>query len=63
MNQGNQDQYNDIQERCVEQDCRKKYIITAGEQAFYAQKGFQLPRRCPDCRAKRKREKQQGQGY
>jgi CxxC-x17-CxxC domain-containing protein len=38
---------------CV--DCGQQFTFTAGEQEFYAQKGFQnKPSRCPDCRAARK---------
>ncbi len=37
-------------------DCGKEFTFTAGEQDFYAQKGFQNePTRCPSCRADRKR--------
>ena len=36
-------------------DCGKEYTFSAGEQDFYAQKGFQNePTRCPECRASRK---------
>jgi CxxC-x17-CxxC domain-containing protein len=39
-------------------DCSKQFIWTAGEQDFYAQKGFENPPfRCPECRAKRKDER------
>lgn len=32
-------------------DCGNEFVFTAGEQAFYAEKGFtNEPRRCPDCR-------------
>ena len=32
-------------------DCGKEFIFTAGEQAFYAEKGFQNePVRCKECR-------------
>ena len=31
-------------------DCGKEFVFTAGEQDFYAQKGFtNPPSRCPDC--------------
>ncbi len=37
------------------QDCGKEFIWTAGEQEFYAAKGFvNEPRRCPECRRNRK---------
>ncbi len=36
-------------------DCGKEFIFTAGEQEFYAQKGFlHDPIRCPECRRERK---------
>jgi len=43
-------------------DCGQEFIWTAGEQEYYAQKGFaNEPRRCPDCR--RAHKSQQGGGY
>ncbi len=36
-------------------DCGREFTFTAGEQAFYDQKGFtNAPTRCSDCRAARK---------
>ena len=36
-------------------DCGKEFVFTAGEQAFYAEKGFQNePTRCKSCRDSRK---------
>ncbi len=36
-------------------DCGAEFVFTAGEQEFYAEKGFQNePQRCKECRAKRK---------
>ena len=36
-------------------ECGNEFVFTAGEQEFYAEKGFQNePQRCKDCRAKRK---------
>ena len=36
-------------------DCGAEFVFTAGEQEFYAEKGFQNePTRCKDCRAARK---------
>ena len=41
-------------------DCGKEFIWTAGEQEFYAQKGFENePKRCPECRKANKLKKQQ----
>ncbi len=35
-------------------DCGNEFAFTEGEQAFYAQKGFTEPTRCPNCRAAKK---------
>jgi hypothetical protein len=36
-------------------DCGADFVFTAGEQAFYKEKGFQNePTRCKDCRQARK---------
>ena len=36
-------------------DCGMDFVFTAGEQEFYAQKGFtNEPTRCPSCRKQRK---------
>lgn len=36
-------------------DCGMDFVFTAGEQEFYAQKGFtNEPSRCPSCRQQRK---------
>ena len=42
-------------------DCSQEFVFTAGEQAFYQEKGFQNePTRCRDCREARKRERNMG---
>lgn len=38
-------------------DCKAQFIVSKGEQDFYKQKGFPLPRRCKECRGKRREEK------
>ena len=44
---------------CV--DCGSEFVFTAGEQEFYAQKGFtNAPTRCPNCRATRKAQRSSG---
>ena len=46
---------------CV--DCGRQFAFTAGEQEFYAMKGFtNKPNRCPDCRAARKSQRAGGGG-
>ena len=42
-------------ETLVCKDCGKDFIFTAGEQEFYAEKGFEhKPVRCRNCRDKKK---------
>lgn len=43
-------------------DCGQEFTFTAGEQEFYAQRGFSEPQRCPTCRQARKSQRTQG-GY
>lgn len=39
-------------------ECGKDFVFTAGEQEFYAEKGFENePARCRDCRDKRRRSR------
>ena len=43
-------------------DCGREFIFTAGEQEFYAEKGFQNePVRCKDCRNNRKSQQRGGE--
>ena len=45
-------------------DCNTEFAFTEREQAFYAEKGFSEPRRCPSCRASRKAARSGGDsGY
>jgi CxxC-x17-CxxC domain-containing protein len=45
-------------------DCSMEFAFTEREQAFYAEKGFTEPRRCPSCRASRKAARNaDGGGY
>jgi CxxC-x17-CxxC domain-containing protein len=39
-----------------------EFAFTEREQAFYAEKGFSEPRRCPSCRASRKAARSGGDG-
>jgi hypothetical protein len=42
-------------------DCGTSFLFTAGEQEFFAQKGFaNEPSRCPECRAARKSQRSGG---
>ena len=38
-------------------DCGNEFIFTAGEQQFYAERGFVQPSRCQSCRANRRTER------
>ena len=43
-------------------DCGSTFIFTAGEQEFYAEKGFENePLRCRDCRGARKANRNSGE--
>lgn len=45
-------EYQDKSIKCKE--CGNDFVFTAGDQAFYAMKGFEnTPARCRDCRTKR----------
>ncbi|HHY19998.1 MAG TPA: zinc-binding protein [Firmicutes bacterium] len=38
-------------QKLVCRDCGQEFVFSAGEQEFYAEKGFEnKPTRCPDCR-------------
>ncbi len=53
--------YNDETLNCI--DCSRPFTFTAGEQQFFAAKGFQnKPNRCPDCRSARKAQRAAGGG-
>ena len=53
--------YQDKSLSCV--DCSKPFVFSAGEQEFYAQRGYtNEPKRCPDCRQSRKASKFGGGG-
>ncbi|MFN8590179.1 MAG: zinc-ribbon domain containing protein [Thermomicrobiales bacterium] len=38
-------------------DCGQPFTFTAGEQAFYAERGYSTPQRCASCRAERKAQR------
>lgn len=60
MNQNPSGNFTDQNMTC--KDCGTQFTWTAGEQQFYADKGFtNPPTRCVDCRAKAKAAKQQNQ--
>jgi CxxC-x17-CxxC domain-containing protein len=44
-------------------ECGKEFLFSTGEQAFYAEKGFEHePTRCRNCRASRKGRSPEGTG-
>jgi uncharacterized membrane protein YgcG len=43
-------------------ECNTQYTFTDGEQAFFKEKGFTPPTRCPDCRRRKKAERMAGGG-
>lgn len=47
------DDYEDQLITCA--DCRAEFLWDAGEQYYYAKRGYSPPKRCAECRAKRKR--------
>lgn len=57
MNEEMTSNYEDQELTCS--DCGDTYIFTAGEQEFFAQKGFTVPKRCKKCRAAMKARKRQ----
>lgn len=51
-----------VDETLTCKDCGKEFIFSAGEQEFYAEKGFEnKPARCRDCRGKRQRSREGGE--
>jgi NAD-dependent SIR2 family protein deacetylase len=47
--------------QCVE--CGAVFEFSAEDQEFYAKKGFSAPKRCPQCRARRKAQQNNRGGY
>ncbi len=47
--------------RCV--DCGNEFSFSEKDQEFYNQRGFQEPKRCKDCRDKRRRERGGSRGF
>ena len=54
-------EYQDRFLKCV--DCSTEFVFTAGEQTFYAEKGFRNePKRCRNCKQKRADGQAHGSG-
>jgi CxxC-x17-CxxC domain-containing protein len=43
-------------------ECNNEFVFTAGEQSFFAERGFVDPVRCPGCRSQRRRERMNADG-
>lgn len=46
--------------KCV--DCGVIFEMSAEEQKWYLEKGFQIPKRCPECRKNKRRNKRAKNG-
>lgn len=55
MNEGN---FTTQQLQCVE--CGATFEFSAEDQEYYASKGYSAPKRCPECRARRKAQNNRG---
>jgi len=45
-------------QKLVCQDCGKEFVFSASDQEFFEKKGFQPPKRCPDCRKAKKQSRE-----
>jgi hypothetical protein len=43
-----------VERQCVEATCGKTFTIEPREQDFYVSKDMPLPKRCPECRERRR---------
>lgn len=41
-------------------DCGAEFTFSADDQEYYASKGYSEPKRCPNCRAAKKSQRNQG---
>lgn len=55
--EGNRGKQNGEGAEIVCADCRNKFLFEEGEQKFYKMRGLTPPKRCPDCRSKRKHQR------
>jgi CxxC-x17-CxxC domain-containing protein len=50
--------FGDVSDRTITcRDCGQEFTFTAGEQAFYQERGYSEPQRCSSCRAERKAQR------
>lgn len=57
----NEQNFQNQELQCIE--CGVIFVFSAEDQEFYAQKGYSGPKRCPQCRAKRKAQQNNNGGY
>jgi hypothetical protein len=41
-------------------DCKQPFVLTAGEQEWFEQRDMHMPRRCKECRARKKAGREGG---
>jgi len=51
-------EFQDKEKECV--DCHETFTLTAGEQEFFTMKQFPFPKRCKECRIKKKASQTNG---
>lgn len=56
----NEQNFQNQQLQCTE--CGVTFEFSAEEQDFYAKKGYSSPKRCSECRARRKAQQNNNQG-
>lgn len=49
-----------MQDETIKCGCGKDFEFTVGEQKFYQERGYQKPKRCPDCRKLKKQQNNRG---
>jgi len=50
--------FGEVSDRTITcRDCGQEFTFTAGEQAFYQERGYSEPQRCSSCRAERKAQR------
>jgi CxxC-x17-CxxC domain-containing protein len=49
--------FGEVDQTITCRDCGQEFTFTAGEQAFYQERGYSTPQRCPSCRAERKAQR------
>lgn len=47
-------------EKITCKDCGVEFEISAEEKRWYEDKGFEIPKRCPNCRKQRKADRKKG---